>query len=79
MDEPQAFCGLIRFSGLWFGLYLVELMIHLPGGSEGVGGDVHGPDGPWFGGAECPRAEDDHEVDENFGQFIQQFVEFGLL
>ena len=46
--------------------------------AEGVGGDVHCPDGPWFGGAECPRAEDDHEVDEDFGQFIRQFVELGL-
>ena len=47
-------------------------------GAEGVGGDVHGLDRPWFGGAECPRAEDDHEVDEDFGQFIRQFVELGL-
>ena len=46
--------------------------------TEGVGGNVHGPDGPWFSCAKCPGAKDDHEVDEDFGQFIRQFVELGL-
>ena len=31
--------------------------------SKSIGGDVHGPDGPVFGGAKCPRAEEHHEVD----------------
>ena len=46
--------------------------------SKSVSSDVHDPDGPVFSGAKCPRAKDDHEVDEDFGQFIRQFVKLGL-
>ena len=84
MDEPQAILpgASLVFIGLWvwvvFGGQSADPFRDQQD-AEGVGGDVHGPDGPWFGGAKCPRAEDDHEVDEDFSQFIRQFVELGLL
>ena len=31
--------------------------------SKPISSNVHGPDGPVFGGAKCPRAEEHHEVD----------------
>ena len=39
-----------------------------------VGGNVHSPDGPVFGGAKCPRAEDHHEIDQRFSAAITPAV-----
>ncbi len=46
--------------------------------SKTISGDVHGPDGPVFGGAKCPRAEDHHEIDQRFSAAITPAVQFWL-
>ncbi len=46
--------------------------------SKPISGDVHGPDGPVFGGAKCPRAEDHHEIDQRFSAAITPAVQFWL-
>ena len=84
MNEPQAMLpgAYFVFRGFTWPRPKAGRPAHDPFGnkqhSKGIGRNVHGPDGPVFGGAKCPRAEDHHEIDKHFGEVITQAVQFWL-
>ena len=84
MDEPQA-----MLSGAYFVFGHFAWPRPVAGGQAGdpfgqkqhpkpVSGNVHGPDGPVFGGAKRPRAKQHHEIDQRFSAAITPAVEFWL-
>ena len=44
--------------------------------SQQISRGVHGPDGPVFRGAKCPRAEHDHEQDQIFRGFLGPVIDW---